>query len=80
MVEGAAADLVVLDGDSAMLSGHTTKSLLDALIFGGFRLPIDRVMVNGDWKMTEGRHHGAEEAREAYIELVNTLHLESVNP
>ena len=78
IVEGANADLVVLDDDSPMLAGHTTKSLLDALVFSGFTLPIDRVMVNGSWQVVDGRHHGAEEAREAYSRLVNTLDLESV--
>ena len=61
-----------------MLAGHTTRSLLDALVFSGFTLPIDRVMVNGQWIVSEGRHHGAEEARAAYTKLVGELALESV--
>jgi formimidoylglutamate deiminase len=78
IVEGANADLIALDDDSPMLAGHTTKSLLDALVFSGFTLPIDRVMVNGDWKVTDGMHRGAEDAREAYTDLVKHLDLESV--
>src|SRR5690606_18968193 len=42
--KGAHADLVVLDDDSPMLLGHNSQSLLDALVFSGFTLPIDRVM------------------------------------
>lgn len=78
IVEGANADLVILDDDSPMLAGHTTRSLLDALVFSGFCLPIDRVMVNGDWKVTDGRHHGIEAARESYAALVRSLDLEAV--
>ncbi len=68
----------MLDDDSPMLAGHTTKSLLDALVFSGFTLPIDRVMVNGAWQVLNGRHRGAEEAREAYARQVKMLDLESV--
>jgi len=78
IVEGANADLVILDDDSPMLAGHTTRSLLDALVFSGFTLPIDRVMVNGDWKVTDGLHTRATEARQAYLDVVRGLDLESV--
>jgi len=78
VVEGANADLIVLDDDSPMLAGHTTKSLLDALVFSGFTLPIDRVMINGAWKVLDGRHRGSIEAGAAYAELVNRLDLETV--
>jgi formimidoylglutamate deiminase len=54
--QGADADLVALDDDSPMLAGHTTRSLMDALVFSGFTLPIDRVMVDGAWQVVEGEH------------------------
>ncbi|MED5419918.1 MAG: formimidoylglutamate deiminase, partial [Pseudomonadota bacterium] len=78
IVDGANADLVVLDDDSPMLAGHTTRSLLDALVFSGLTLPIDRVMVNGVWKVSDGRHIGAADASTAYTDLVNSFDLETV--
>lgn len=53
---GASADLVVLYDDDPMLVGHGEASLLDALVFSGFRLPVDRVMVHGDWRVIDGDH------------------------
>jgi formimidoylglutamate deiminase len=70
---GSDADLVVLDDDSPMLAGHTTRSLIDALVFSGFTLPIDRVMVNGKWQVEDGRHHAAEKSRAAYAQVANKL-------
>jgi formimidoylglutamate deiminase len=40
LARGAPADLVVLDDDSPMLVGHEPESLLDALVFSGFTLPL----------------------------------------
>ena len=77
-IDGANADLVVLDDDSPMLAGHTTRSLLDALVFSGLTLPIDRVMVNGVWKVSDGRHIGAADASTTYTDLVNSFDLETV--
>ena len=61
-----------------MLAGHTTRSLLDALVFSGFTLPIDRVMVNGKWQVADGLHTGAKDAREAYLDVVSGLELDAV--
>lgn len=70
---GANADLVVLDDHNPMLSGHGTDSILDALVFSGFSLPIDRVMVNGDWQIVEGRHRKAQFARSEFNRVVSQL-------
>jgi formimidoylglutamate deiminase len=70
---GAAADLVLLDDDSPMLAGHTTRSLLDALVFSGFTLPIDRVMVAGDWQVVDGLHAREEPHAKAYTALANHI-------
>jgi len=78
IASGANADLVVLDDDSPMLAGHTTRSLMDALVFSGFTLPIDRVMVNGEWLVIDGRHRRQNEAREAYAETAKVLNLGEV--
>jgi len=77
---GADADLIVLDDDSPMLVGHTTRSFLDALVFSGFTLPIDRVMVNGQWCVVDGRHIGEEEARNEYSAVAAKLHLGETLP
>ena len=63
---GAAADLVVLYAEDPMLVGHDEGSLLDALVFSGYRLPIERVMVHGDWRVIEGTHVAREDLRAAY--------------
>jgi formimidoylglutamate deiminase len=71
--EDCDADLVVLDDDSPMLAGHTTRSLIDALVFSGFTLPIDRVMVNGKWQVVDGRHLAAPVANSAYQAVAERL-------
>lgn len=71
---GADADLVLLDDDSPMLAGHTTRSLIDALVFSGFTLPIDRVMVNGEWQVEEGSHRHDAEIRKAFVRTARKLH------
>ena len=63
---GAAADLVVLYAEDPMLVGHDEASLLDALVFSGYRLPIERVMVHGDWRVVDGTHVAQEDLRAAY--------------
>lgn len=71
---GANADLVGLDDDSPMLAGHSSRSLLDALVFSGFSLPIDRVMVRGVWQVIDGRHRDAGEARAAFASVARDLY------
>ncbi len=70
---GARADLIVLDDHSPMLVGHDAESLLDALVFSGFTLPIDRVMVDGHWKVVDGRHIGVDLARQKFAETIGRL-------
>jgi len=72
---GADADLVALDDGSPMLAGHDERSLLDALVFSGFTLPIDRVMVNGRWVVGEGRHVDEAATNEAYRAAIARLDL-----
>jgi cytosine/adenosine deaminase-related metal-dependent hydrolase len=61
-----------------MLVGHSTRSLLDALVFSGFSLPIDRVMVGGEWLVAEGRHQNEAAAGEAYAQVAKSLKLDEV--
>ncbi|MEX2125364.1 MAG: formimidoylglutamate deiminase [Woeseia sp.] len=71
--KGANADLVVLDDDSPMLLGHDSQSLLDALVFSGFTLPIDRVMTGGEWRVVDGLQKGRERARREYARVIGKL-------
>ena len=71
--KGAAADLVVLDDDDPMLVGHGDASLLDALVFSGYRLPIDRVMVNGDWRIVDGLHVDQDAVRAGFAAAVKRI-------
>lgn len=63
---GAPADFVALYAEDPMLLGHSDASILDALVFSGYRLPIERVMVNGTWCVEDGMHRSREPARAAY--------------
>ncbi len=75
---GQAADLLVLDDEDPMLLGHDASSLLDALVFSGYALPIERVMVNGEWHVIDGRHVGAEAARHEFARVLGRLQQEDV--
>jgi formimidoylglutamate deiminase len=70
---GAAADLVVLSDDDPMLAGHGDASRLDALVFSGYPLPIERVMVNGKWQVVDGAHVQRELARSEYAATLKAL-------
>jgi formimidoylglutamate deiminase len=69
----APADLVALSGDDPMLAGHSDSSRLDALVFSGYPLPIERVMVNGEWCVRDGMHVRRDDARDAYATAVAGL-------
>jgi formimidoylglutamate deiminase len=70
---GSAADLVTLDDQSPMFAGHDKESILDALVFSGFTLPIDRVMVAGEWQVIEGNHVAGDWAASEYLRVVSDL-------
>ncbi len=71
--KGAPADLVVLSDDDPMLAGHGDESRLDALVFSGYPLPIDRVMVNGEWRVVDAMHVDRSRVRAAYVETIQSL-------
>ncbi len=70
---GAPADLVVLYDEDPMLLGHDETSLLDALVFSGYRLPIDRVMVDGKWCVIDGDHVARDSIRERFAATLQRL-------
>ena len=71
--EGAAADLVALYDEDPMLVGHDDASLLDALVFSGYRLPIERVMVNGAWQVVDGEHVDQAYMRKDYAQALKRI-------
>jgi formimidoylglutamate deiminase len=71
--QGAAADFVVLSDDDPMLAGHGDDSRLDALVFSGYPLPVERVMVNGEWRVIDAMHVRRDHARSAYAEAIAKL-------
>lgn len=76
LAAGAVADLVCLYADDPMLVGHGDESRLDALVFSGYTLPIDRVMVAGEWCVEGGRHRNHADTRAAYAETVREIAVE----
>lgn len=74
--QGANADLICLYGEDPMLVGHDDASRLDALVFSGYQLPIDRVMVDGEWCVVDGEHRGLTDSRENYGRTVQEIRSE----
>ncbi len=70
---GALADIVVLDDGDSMFAGHDGDTLLDSLIFSGYRVPIERVMVHGEWRVLDGCHVRDDESREQYRRVTEAL-------
>ena len=73
LCEGAPADLVALYDDDPMLTGHGHDSRLDALVFSGYRLPIEGVMVHGEWQVIDGVHKDRVATRDAYRAAIKKL-------
>ena len=73
--KGAAADFVVLSDDDPMMAGHGDASRLDALVFSGFPLPVERVMVDGEWHVVDAMHVKRDLARDAYSKAIVDLGL-----
>lgn len=70
---GAPADLVTLDGEDPMLAAHEDDTLLDALVFSGYRVPIERVMVAGEWRVRDGRHVADASVRPDFVAALRAL-------
>jgi formimidoylglutamate deiminase len=73
LVEGADADFVTLAADDPMLAGHGDDTILDALVFSGYRLPIDRVMVAGEWRVAGGDHVEQAATRQGFAAAMEAL-------
>lgn len=71
--EGAPADLVALADDDPMLAGHNDESRLDALVFSGYPLPVERVMVAGQWCVVDAEHVDRERTRREFAATLDHL-------
>ena len=70
---GAPADIVVLNDEDPMLAGHNDDSRLDALVFSGYPLPVERVMVDGKWCVVDAAHVDRDRARTEFAAMLETL-------
>jgi cytosine/adenosine deaminase-related metal-dependent hydrolase len=43
------------------------------LVFSGYALPVERVMVNGEWVVIDGVHVQREQTRVAYAKAIAQL-------
>ena len=73
ITEGALADIVALSDDDPMLAGHNDDSRLDALVFSGYPLPVERVMVDGHWCVIDAVHVDRERARAEFVATLEKL-------
>lgn len=73
ITEGAAADIVVLGDDDPMFAGHNDDSRLDALVFSGYPLPVERVMVDGKWCVVDAMHVDRDRARSEFVTTLENL-------
>ncbi len=70
---GAPADLVVLGDDDPMLVGHDDDSRLDALVFSGYPLPVEKVMAAGKWLVVDAVHVDRDRARHEFAATLKQL-------
>ena len=73
IANGAPADFVALSDDDPMLVGHDDASRLDALVFSGYPLPVERVMVNGQWRVVDAVHVETDRSRDEYATAIARL-------
>ncbi len=72
------ADFVVLNDEDPMLAGHSDASRLDALVFSGYPLPVERVMVAGEWRVVDAVHIEREQARAEFAAALAGLGADEV--
>ncbi|TQV84447.1 formimidoylglutamate deiminase [Aliikangiella coralliicola] len=70
---GNRADIVVLDRNHPSLYLKQDNFILDAAIFACAELPVNDVMVAGQWKIRNKNHHDEENIRLDYFEVMKKL-------
>lgn len=67
------ADLIELDLDSPLLSGHSPETLLDAWVFGGSQREVRSVMVAGRWIIQDHVHPAADTIETNYRDTMRRI-------
>jgi formimidoylglutamate deiminase len=70
---GAPADLIVLDPEHPALAERPLERVLDAFVFASSSPAVRDVMVAGRWRVRDGRHAEADEARAAFRAALRRL-------
>lgn len=70
---GARADLIILDEAIVQFSGRSAAEILDTAIFACNVNPVRHVMVGGQWRIRDGRHHLDDRATDDYRRVVKKL-------
>ncbi|KDE19774.1 N-formylglutamate amidohydrolase [Acetobacter aceti 1023] len=73
LVEGARADLCVLDIGRLPLPDLEGDAILDAALFSVPALPVKHVMCAGAWRIRDGRHPQQEQLTQQFHKVVRTL-------
>ena len=73
IAKGAGADFLALRSDDAVLAELDDDHILDALVFSGHRLPIERVMACGVWQVLDGKHVQQDASRARYRHALRAL-------
>jgi formimidoylglutamate deiminase len=74
LVEGARADLVVLDPQASGLLGLPVRHVLDGAVFACDRSPVRDVFVAGQCVIAQGRHAQQEAIGAQFVRAMEALH------
>jgi formimidoylglutamate deiminase len=74
LVEGARADLVVLDPQASGLLGLPVRHVLDGAVFACDRSPVRDVFVAGRCVLSQGRHAQQEAIGAQFVRAMEALH------
>ena len=70
---GARADFVVLDGANPYIAAASGNQILDRWLFALGGETVRDVMVAGQWKIRNGRHHLEEDIDRAFARVLMKL-------
>ena len=73
LVEGARADLIVLDHDAPQLAARDANSVLDSFLFAGNAALVRHVLVGGQWQVRDFHHRDEERIATRYRAVVEKL-------
>ncbi|MFT9000076.1 MAG: formimidoylglutamate deiminase [Acetobacter syzygii] len=77
LVEGARADLCVLDLEHLPLPDLEGDALLDAALFSVSALPVKHMMCAGTWRVRDGRHLLQDSLTQQFRKVIRTIFSEN---